>query len=84
LSSVLRIKCSGNPARTQSRSALCVSVKKPTRKWHIWFLPTHEPTLKKPKEPFFANARQKVDNFSPLLVFFTNKHSLFSIQKCVL
>ena len=31
--------------------------KKPTRKWHIWFLPTHEPMLKKPKEPFFANAR---------------------------
>jgi hypothetical protein len=31
--------------------------KKPTRKWHIWFLPTHEPKLKKPKEPFFANAR---------------------------
>jgi hypothetical protein len=36
---------------------LSVSVKKPTRKWHIWFLSTHEPTLKKPKEPFFANAR---------------------------
>jgi len=37
---------------------LCVSVKRqPTHKWHIWFLPTHEPTLKKPKEPFFANAR---------------------------
>jgi hypothetical protein len=31
--------------------------KKPTRKWHIWFFLTHEPTLKKPKEPFFANAR---------------------------
>jgi hypothetical protein len=30
--------------------------KKPTRKWHIWFFPKHEPTLKKPKEPFFANA----------------------------
>ena len=27
--------------------------KKPTRKWHIWFLPTHKPMLKKPKEPFF-------------------------------
>lgn len=37
---------------------LGVSVKRqPTHKWHIWFLPTHEPTLKKPKEPFFANAR---------------------------
>ena len=45
-------------ARTsQSPFPLSVSVKKPTRKWHIWFLPTHEPTLKKPKEPFFANAR---------------------------
>ena len=32
--------------------------KKPARKWHIWFFPTQEPTLKKPKEPFFANARQ--------------------------
>jgi hypothetical protein len=31
--------------------------KKPTRKWLFWFFPTHEPTLKKPKEPFFANAR---------------------------
>jgi len=40
------------------RQTLSVSVKKPTRKWHIWFFPTHEPTLKKPKEPFFANARQ--------------------------
>jgi hypothetical protein len=28
--------------------------KKPTRKWHIWFFPTHKPTLKKPKEPFFC------------------------------
>jgi hypothetical protein len=26
-------------------------------KWHIWFCPTHKPTLKKPKEPFFANAQ---------------------------
>jgi len=36
---------------------LCVSVKRqPAHKWHIWFLPTHKPTLKKPKEPFFATA----------------------------
>jgi hypothetical protein len=26
--------------------------KDPTHKRHIWFLPTHEPKLKKPKEPF--------------------------------
>jgi hypothetical protein len=37
---------------------LCVSVKKPTRKWHIWFLPTQEPTLKKPKEPFLPTHGQ--------------------------
>ncbi|MGV7106490.1 helix-turn-helix domain-containing protein, partial [Flavobacterium sp. U410] len=36
--------------------------KNPTRKWHIWFFPTHEPTLKKPKEPFFSNARQNNQN----------------------
>jgi len=22
-------------------------------KWHIWFFPTHKPTVKKPKESFF-------------------------------
>jgi hypothetical protein len=27
--------------------------KKPPHKQHIWFLPTHKPTLKKPKELFF-------------------------------
>jgi hypothetical protein len=32
------------------------SVKSQPHKWHIWFFPTHKPTLKKPKEPFFANA----------------------------
>ena len=43
---------------------LCISVKRqPTHKWHIWFLPMHKPKPKKPKEPFFATARQKVDNF---------------------
>jgi len=25
-------------------------------------LPTHSPTLKKPKEPFFANARNEQEN----------------------
>jgi hypothetical protein len=28
----------------------------PPHKQHIWFLPTQKPTLKKPKELFFANA----------------------------
>jgi len=32
----------------------------PPHKWHIWFFPTHKPTLKKPKEPFFANARTDI------------------------
>ena len=36
---------------------LSLSVKSQPHKWHIWFFPTHEPTLKKPKEPFFSNAR---------------------------
>ena len=29
-------------------------------KWHIWFLPTHKPTLKKPKEPFFCQRSDTV------------------------
>jgi hypothetical protein len=36
---------------------LSVSVKSQPHKWHIWFLPTHVPRLKKPKESFFANAQ---------------------------
>ncbi len=28
---------------------------------HLVFLPTHNPTLKKPKELFFANARRKIE-----------------------
>ncbi|KGE84854.1 hypothetical protein IX84_31225 [Phaeodactylibacter xiamenensis] len=32
-------------------------------KQHIWFLPTHKPTQKKPKELFFTNARKKEWNF---------------------
>jgi len=38
-------------------SKLCVSVKSQPHKQRIWFLPTLKPTLKKPKELFFANAR---------------------------
>jgi len=33
--------------------------KKPPHKQHIWFLPTHKPTLKKPKELFLAFALEK-------------------------
>ncbi|MCB0538467.1 MAG: hypothetical protein KDE33_13180, partial [Bacteroidetes bacterium] len=47
-------------ATSPSRKTLCVSVKNPTRKWHIWFFPTHEPTLKKPKEPFFCQLSDTV------------------------
>ena len=40
----------------------CAQLKKSQpHKQHIWFLPTHEPTLKKPKELFFANARKEND-----------------------
>lgn len=43
-----------NPQLHKAGGTLCVSVKRqPTRKWHIWFFPRYEPTLKKPKEPFF-------------------------------
>jgi hypothetical protein len=54
----IEVLCKKIPAfgNTQTVIAQC---KKPTRKWHIWFLPTHEPKLEKPKEPFFSNARQK-------------------------
>ena len=44
---------------TPYHQPLSLSVKSQPHKQHIWFLPTHEPTLKKPKELFFANARQK-------------------------
>jgi hypothetical protein len=32
-------------------------------KQHIWFLPEHRQTLKKPKELFFANARTEKTKF---------------------
>jgi len=35
----------------------CKQAEKPATQKHIWFLPTRKPTLKKPKELFFANAR---------------------------
>jgi transcriptional regulator with XRE-family HTH domain len=61
---VFQIPAFGN---TRNVIAQC---KKPTRKWHIWFLPTHEPTLKKTKEPFFSNARQPSENNLLLLTKF--------------
>jgi len=36
--------------------------KRPPHKQHIWFLPKRTPTLKKPKELFFANARNEIEN----------------------
>ena len=49
--------------------------KKPTRKWHIWFFPTQKPTLKKPKEPFFANAQTgQLDNYSN--IFYLEKRDI--------
>jgi len=35
--------------------------KSPPHKQHIWFLPTQKPTLKKPKELFFANALTEIE-----------------------
>ncbi len=40
----------------------CASLRKSQpHKQHIWFLPTHKPTLKNPKELFFANARNETE-----------------------
>lgn len=38
---------------------LSLSVQSQPHKQHIWFLPTHESTLKKPKEQFFTNALKR-------------------------
>jgi hypothetical protein len=35
--------------------------KSPPHKQHIWFLPIQKPTLKKPKELFFANALTEIE-----------------------
>ncbi len=42
------------------KHTLPASVKKPTHKWHIWFLPTHKPTLRKTKRAIFSNALLKI------------------------
>jgi transcriptional regulator with XRE-family HTH domain len=39
---------------------LSLSVENPPHKWHIWFFPTHKPTLKKPKEPFFPTQLKNI------------------------
>ncbi len=41
-----------------SVQSLHAMLKSRPHKQHIWFLPTQKPTQKKPKELFFANARQ--------------------------
>jgi len=56
---------SNNSLKTCVYTHVIAQCKKPTRKWHIWFFPTLKPTLKKPKEPFFANAQTgQLDNYS--------------------
>jgi len=45
--------------RNACKNKLGNILKIPTRKQYIWFNPTQKPTLKKPKELFFANARTK-------------------------
>jgi len=48
-----------------------------------FFFPTHEPTLKKPKEPFFSNARQNNQNNLLLLTKIrqVQKHTMTLGQK---
>jgi hypothetical protein len=38
----------------------------PPHKQHIWFLPTRKPTLKKPKELFFANALTEIESINDI------------------
>ena len=39
----------------------CASVKKkPTHKWHIWFLPTHKPNVEKTKRAKFCQRTNKI------------------------
>jgi hypothetical protein len=40
---------------------LCFIPKNQPHKQHIWFLPTHKPKLKKPKELFLANALTEIE-----------------------
>jgi len=45
-------------------------------KWHIWFFPTHEPTLKKPKEPFFCQRPNTVQTEKLILTDLNRKYNL--------
>ena len=45
--------------KSESINELSLSVKKPTRKWHIWFFPRHEPTQKKQKSHFFQRKTEQ-------------------------
>ena len=36
-----------------------LKTKLPTLKWHIWFLPTHKPTLRKTKRAIFCHRSRK-------------------------
>ena len=48
---------------------LAVSVKKLTHKWHIWFCPTHKPSLRKTKRAIFCQRTDKtIENF--LITFY--------------
>jgi len=47
--------------RVIRQTAVGQHTKSQPHKQHIWFLPTHEPTLKKPKELFFANALTEIE-----------------------
>lgn len=60
-------------ARTsQSPFPLSVSVKRqPTHKWHIWFLPTHEPTPKTKRAIFCQRTDKTVENF--MITFYLAK-----------
>jgi len=55
-------KINAKVGRTPSRGTVIAQCKKPTAQTaHLVFL-TLEPTLKKPKEQFFANARTETEN----------------------
>jgi hypothetical protein len=52
----LHINICGENRHLRQALSVRAHAKNPPHKWHIWFFPTHNPTLKKPQEPFFANA----------------------------
>ena len=57
------------------------SVKSQPHKWHIWFFPTHKPTLKKPKEPFFASA--PTNRLTIIQTVFILKNEIDKISKSI-